>query len=378
MFFGAAGFATGAAALTGLVTAAVDFGAAAGALPDGALGGFATAATDFDAAFGAGLALPCLLVVREPLLDVALFLDIRASLAIGRIRRKTPGATRCHAWSCVIRSENGACIAWAIMNAPHPHDHVNYARESWRALRMMSEFVDATDALARVGPGVSIFGSARTAKEAPEYAAAEECGRLLVGRGFPVITGGGPGIMEAGNKGALEAGGVSVGLNITLPREQEPNPYQSIELSFRYFFIRKVMFVKHSRGFIIFPGGMGTMDEAFESLTLIQTMKIAPFPVVFVDKAFWGGLFDWIRGTMLERNKAISPDDFELFHLTDSVHEAVDIVHQVHLGTRPWATKLPRFEAVESRPAQAPRGRPTSRRSWRTGDEYMGATDDFE
>jgi predicted Rossmann-fold nucleotide-binding protein len=136
--------------------------------------------------------------------------------------------------------------------------------------------------------------------------------------------------------------------------------------------------VKHSRGFIIFPGGMGTMDEAFESLTLIQTMKIAPFPVVFVDKAFWGGLFDWIRGTMLERNKAISPEDFELFHLTDSVHEAVDLVHEVHLGTRPWATKLPRFEAVEPRPAQAARGRPTSRRSWRTGDEYMGASDDFE
>ncbi|MBU6209099.1 MAG: TIGR00730 family Rossman fold protein [Planctomycetes bacterium] len=264
------------------------------------------------------------------------------------------------------------------MTAHHHPDHVNYARESWRALRMMSEFVDATDALARVGPGVSIFGSARTAKEAPEYAAAEECGRLLVARGFPVITGGGPGIMEAGNKGALEAGGVSVGLNITLPREQDPNPYQSIELSFRYFFIRKVMFVKHSRGFIIFPGGMGTMDEAFESLTLIQTMKIAPFPVVFVDKAFWGGLFDWIRGTMLERNKAISPEDFELFHLTDSVNEAVDLVHQVHLGTKPWATKLPRFEAVEPRPAQAARGRPTSRRSWRTGDEYMGAADDFE
>jgi len=333
---------------------------------------------DFALGFVAALLEPCLMVVRELRPVEALFLGIRASLPIACLRRKSRNITLYATRLCEFRSENARGLAWTTMIEPQHQVHVNYAQESWRALRMMSEFVDATDALARIGPGVSIFGSARTAKEAPEYAAAEECGRLLVGRGFPVITGGGPGIMEAGNKGALEAGGVSVGLNITLPREQEPNPYQSIELSFRYFFIRKVMFVKHSRGFIIFPGGMGTMDEAFESLTLIQTMKIAPFPVVFVDKTFWGGLFDWIRGTMLERNKAISPEDFELFHLTDSVSEAVDLVHQVYLGTRPWATKLPRFDSVEPRPAQATRERTTSRRSWRTGDEYMGSADDFE
>ncbi len=217
----------------------------------------------------------------------------------------------------------------------HPHpDHVNYARESWRALRMMSEFVDATDALARVGPGVSIFGSARTAKEAPEYAAAEECGRLLVARGFPVITGGGPGIMEAGNKGALEAGGVSVGLNITLPREQDPNPYQSIELSFRYFFIRKVMFVKYAAGFIIFPGGFGTMDEFFESMTLIQTLKIDPFPVVCIGHDYWDGLVNWMKNTMLKDYGTISAPDLKLFRVTDDVKEAVKIIVDAHKHRR--------------------------------------------
>ncbi len=256
------------------------------------------------------------------------------------------------------------------------HDHLQYAQESWRALRIMSEFVDATDTLSRVAPGVSIFGSARTPKEAPEYSLAEECGRQLVAHGFSVITGGGPGIMEAGNKGALVAGGTSIGLNITLPREQEPNPYQSIELSFRYFFIRKVMFVKHSRGFIIFPGGFGTMDEAFESLTLIQTMKIAPFPVVLIGTAFWGGLLSWMRSSMLERQHAISPEDFELLHVTDSVADAVQLVTEVHTGTRPWATKLPRFKAAE-RPTTGQRGTTSARRAWRSGDEYMGA-DDFE
>jgi uncharacterized protein (TIGR00730 family) len=173
---------------------------------------------------------------------------------------------------------------------------------------------------------------------------------LLVGRGFPVITGGGPGIMEAGNKGALEAGGVSVGLNITLPREQEPNPYQSIELSFRYFFIRKVMFVKYARGFIIFPGGFGTMDEFFEALTLMQTLKIVPFPVVLVGKEFWSGLLDWFRKTLDEKYHTISPGDFKLFHLTDDVDEAVRIVHESFVGTMEVAEGLPRFATdIEAR-----------------------------
>ena len=207
----------------------------------------------------------------------------------------------------------------------------------------MSEFVDATDTLVRIGPAVAVFGSARTRPEKPEFSQAVDCGKLLVQRGFAVITGGGPGIMEAVNKGAVESGGVSVGLNISLPFEQKPNPYQSIELTFRYFFVRKVMFVKHARGFIIFPGGFGTMDELFESLTLIQTLKIVPFPVVLIGKKFWQPLLDWMRTTLCEEHAPISADDFEIFRVTDDVREAVDIVHEVHSGKRLWAPKLPRF-----------------------------------
>ncbi len=215
--------------------------------------------------------------------------------------------------------------------------------EAWRALRIMSEFVDATDTMVRVGPAVAVFGSARTAPERPEFAQAMECGKQLVGRGFAVITGGGPGIMEAANRGALEAKGVSVGLNISLPFEQKPNPYQSIELTFRYFFVRKVMFVKHARGFIIFPGGFGTMDELFESLTLIQTLKIVPFPVILVGRKFWEPLLTWMRTTLAEEFKTISPEDFDLFRVTDDVGEAVRIIADVQAGRHAWAPKLPRF-----------------------------------
>lgn len=209
----------------------------------------------------------------------------------------------------------------------------------------MSEFVDATDTLVRIGPAVAVFGSARTAPTRPEYLQAVHCGQRLVERGFAVITGGGPGIMEAVNKGALEGNGVSVGLNISLPFEQKPNPYQSIELTFRYFFIRKVMFVKHARGFIIFPGGFGTMDELFESLTLIQTLKIVPFPVIMIGTKFWQPLLDWMRTTLAEEHGTISKEDFDMFHVTDSVDEAVTIIHEVQTGQRPWATRLPRFES---------------------------------
>jgi len=215
--------------------------------------------------------------------------------------------------------------------------------ESWRVLRIMSEFIDAFDTLARIGPAVSVFGSARTQPCEKYYSAAVECGARLVRKGFAVITGGGPGIMEAANKGATDAGGTSVGLNITLPTEQRPNPFQNVELDFRYFFVRKVMFVKYARGFIIFPGGFGTMDEFFESLTLIQTLKVVPFPVVLIGTHFWKGLLEWFRGTLDEGYHTISPRDFDLFHLTDSVEEAVDIVFETHIGKRQAAETLPRF-----------------------------------
>ncbi|TVQ55171.1 MAG: TIGR00730 family Rossman fold protein [Phycisphaerales bacterium] len=219
--------------------------------------------------------------------------------------------------------------------------------ESWRVFRIMSEFVDAIDTMTRIEPAVSVFGSARTPPEDRYYQLAVDCGRKLVKKDFAVITGGGPGIMEAANKGAIEADGTSVGLNISLPMEQMPNPYQNVELDFRYFFIRKVMFVKYARGFIIFPGGFGTMDEFFESLTLIQTLKIVPFPVVLVGSDFWSGLLDWMRKVMDEKFHTISPTDFDLFHLTDDVDEAVNIVYETHIGKRKVAESLPRFDHDE-------------------------------
>ncbi len=200
------------------------------------------------------------------------------------------------------------------------------SREAWRLFRILSEFVDGFETMSDIGPAVTVFGSARTQEDDPVYQQAVECGRRLVKENFAVITGGGPGIMEAANRGAKEADGVSVGLNINLPMEQDPNPYQTHELDFRYFFVRKVMFVKYASGFIIFPGGFGTMDEFFESITLIQTLKIEPFPVVCVGHDFWDGLIDWIKQTMRDRYETISPSDLGLFHVTDSVEEAVQIV----------------------------------------------------
>ena len=234
----------------------------------------------------------------------------------------------------------------------HNEDHKEaLSMESWRVLRIMSEFVEAFETMVRIGPAISVFGSARTPPDDPYYALAVECGRKLVEKDFAVVTGGGPGIMAAANKGALEAGGTSVGLNITLPTEQIPNPYQNVELDFRYFFIRKVMFVKYACGFIIFPGGFGTMDEFFESLTLIQTLKSVPFPVVLIGKKFWSGLLDWMHSVMEEQFQTISPEDFDLFHLTDDLDEAVSIVHETYLGKRTAGEKLPRFAEDAEPPA---------------------------
>ena len=222
--------------------------------------------------------------------------------------------------------------------------------ESWRVFRIMSEFVDSFETLAGLGPAVSVFGSARTSPSNRYYKLAVECGRRLVEKDFAVITGGGPGIMEAANRGALEAGGTSVGLNISLPKEQEPNRYQNVELDYRYFFVRKVGFVKYSCGFVIFPGGFGTMDEFFESLTLMQTLKIAPFPVVVFGSEFWKDLLGWMRTVMLEQFGNIGKDDLDLFVVTDDVDEAADFIHDAHTGRRKIAEQLPRFatDAIEA------------------------------
>ncbi|MEL7474519.1 MAG: TIGR00730 family Rossman fold protein, partial [Planctomycetota bacterium] len=195
--------------------------------------------------------------------------------------------------------------------------------ESWRILRINSEFVQAIDTLSGLPAGVSVFGSARLKPENEWYQKAVAVGRGLAERNVTTITGGGPGIMEAGNKGAYEAGGVSVGLNIALPHEQKPNEYQTHEIHFDYFFVRKVMFVRYSRAFINFPGGFGTMDEFFESMTLIQTSKTPLAPVVLVGKEFWGGMLDWARETLRDKYQTISPKDLELFRITDDPDEAV-------------------------------------------------------
>ena len=194
--------------------------------------------------------------------------------------------------------------------------------DSWRVFRIMGEFVEGFDTLARIGPAVSVFGSARVTRNDPHYVAAEELGARLVQEGFAVITGGGPGIMEAANKGAAEAGGESIGCNIELPYEQGMNAWVRTAVNFRYFFVRKTMFVKYAEGFIIFPGGFGTMDELFEALTLIQTGKVRNFPVVLFGSAYWRGLLDWLHDTMLREGK-IRVQDLELLVLTDSPDEAV-------------------------------------------------------
>jgi uncharacterized protein (TIGR00730 family) len=197
--------------------------------------------------------------------------------------------------------------------------------DTWRVFRIMGEFVEGFDELATVTRGVAVFGSARTPPEDPYYAAARETAGLLAHAGFSVITGGGPGIMEAANQGAFEAGGVSIGCNIELPFEQKPNPYQTRSIKFKYFFVRKTMFVKYSNAFVIFPGGYGTLDELFESLTLIQTRKIRNFPVVLFGKEYWGGMFRWLEETML-KSRYINDADYRMLHLTDSPAEVVEII----------------------------------------------------
>ncbi len=211
--------------------------------------------------------------------------------------------------------------------------------ESWRMFRIISEFTEGFDKLSRIDCAVSIFGSARLPPENVYYQQAEEIARRLAAEGFSIITGGGPGIMEAANKGACEAGAgpavKSIGLNISLPKEQRPNPYQNLTLEYRYFFVRKVMFVKHSMGYVCMPGGFGTLDEFFEALTLMQTMKIYPMPMVLFGTEFWQGLLDWMRSTLLAQG-TISEEDFDYITVTDNIDEIVTIM----VEHRAWKNEM--------------------------------------
>jgi len=197
--------------------------------------------------------------------------------------------------------------------------------DTWRMFHIMAEFVEGFEVLPDVYPAVTIFGSARVGRNSPIYKTTEKLARLLAENEFNVISGGGPGVMEAANKGAAEGGGKSVGLNIRLPREQKPNKYANIRLDYKYFFIRKVMFVKYAVAYVIMPGGFGTLDELFEALTLIQTKRIRSFPVILVDSRYWKGLIDWMKVTLLKA-KSISSSDLDIFHIVDKPEEAVSII----------------------------------------------------
>ena len=203
--------------------------------------------------------------------------------------------------------------------------------DSWALFKIMSEFVNGYEKLSAIEPCISIFGSARTPREHPTYQLTVEIAKAIAQSGYGIISGGGPGIMEAANKGAKEANGVSVGLNISLPREQNSNPYidQDKLIDFQYFFVRKVMFVKYAQGFVVMPGGLGTLDELFEALTLIQTEKVTKFPVILVGRSYWKGLVGWIKDTLL-KEKNISPDDIELFDVVDTVEEVMECLERFY------------------------------------------------
>jgi uncharacterized protein (TIGR00730 family) len=231
----------------------------------------------------------------------------------GRIAARGPARGR-------IRAADAGLLA-------RPEDPTFVHTDPWRALRILGEFVDGFDALARVGPAVSVFGSARVGEDHRIYQAARDVGRLLADRGYAVITGGGPGIMEAANRGAAEVGGLSIGCNIELPREQEANRYANLMIDFRYFFVRKTMFVKYAAGFVVFPGGFGTLDEVFEALTLIQTGKVDGFPVVLYGLDHWAGLIEWMRQRVLSEGM-LEPGDLDRVAISDDPEEICDLVTQ--------------------------------------------------
>lgn len=200
--------------------------------------------------------------------------------------------------------------------------------ESWRIFKIMGEFVEGVEGLHDLGPAVSIFGSARTPSDDPQYQKTEAIAARFVKNGFGVITGGGGGIMEAANKGASDAGGTSVGLNIRLPFEQKPNPFASVQLEFNYFFIRKVMFIKYAAAYVVMPGGFGTLDELFEVMTLVQTQRIRPFPIIMVGTEYWSGLLDWVRNQLLAQG-LVSPEDMDIIQVLDEPGEIVDAVRKI-------------------------------------------------
>ncbi|AJC56154.1 MULTISPECIES: TIGR00730 family Rossman fold protein [Streptomyces] len=219
--------------------------------------------------------------------------------------------------------QTGTTTDQRLLDSEGPSEWVH--TDPWRVMRIQSEFVEGFGALAELGPAVSVFGSARTPRGTAEYDAGVRIGAALVKAGFSVITGGGPGAMEAANKGAFEAGGTSVGLGIELPFEQGMNEYVNLGVDFRYFFVRKTCFVKYARGFVVLPGGLGTLDELFEALTLVQTRKVTRFPIVLFGSDYWSGLLSWLRETVVAQGKA-SAHDLELFHLSDDVDEAIALV----------------------------------------------------
>ncbi|MEU6891737.1 TIGR00730 family Rossman fold protein [Streptomyces sp. NPDC046557] len=238
----------------------------------------------------------------------------------------------------------GSTTDQRLLDSAGPSEWVH--TDPWRVLRIQSEFIEGFGTLAELPPAISVFGSARTPEGSPEYEAGVRIGHALVDAGFAVITGGGPGAMEAANKGAREANGISVGLGIELPFEQGLNQHVDLGLNFRYFFVRKTMFVKYSQGFVVLPGGLGTLDEMFEALTLVQTRKITRFPIVLFGTEYWGGLIDWLKNTVVAQGKA-SEYDLCLFHVTDDVEEAVTLVSkEVGEGTNERAARAATAEAA--------------------------------
>jgi len=217
----------------------------------------------------------------------------------------------------------------------------NPVKDLWRIFRVMAEFTEGFEELASVGPAVSFFGSARAKPQDKYYKLAEQTAAEIAKAGFGIITGGGGGIMEAANKGAAKAGGQSIGLNIELPLEQIPNDYQNLSLHFRYFFVRKVMFLKYAHGFIVFPGGYGTMDEFFESLVLIQTLKQASFPVILMGSEYWEGLIEWMKDKMLKEHNYIAPDDLNVFTVVDDPSAAAKIIVDFKEGQGRFGIELP-------------------------------------
>ena len=244
----------------------------------------------------------------------------------------------------------------ALLQRPTPPAFLD--TDPWRALRILSEFVEGFDAMAEVEPAVSVFGSARTKRDDPYYAMARDLGRKLAEAGYSVITGGGPGIMEAANRGCQEGGQLSIGCNIELPMEQGLNRYVDLGIEFRYFFARKVMFVKYADAFVIFPGGYGTLDELFEALTLIETRKVQDFPVILMGSDYWSGMVEWIRDTLLA-HAAISKEDVDLLRLTDDTAEAVRIIHAYARRHRDEAIETePQTKPIRRRDVQEPAGKP--------------------